>query len=88
MIVKEYSWALLYNRGREFDDMINYFDDDEYLRYLHNSYDSEEEALLALDTFISNAGEEWWTDEKFILECAYKFSRNCENDQPIHPTGV
>lgn len=88
MIVKEYSWALLYNRGREFDDMINYFDDDGYLRYLHNRYASEEEALLALDTFISNAGEEWWTDEKFILECTYKFSRNCENDQPIHSTGV
>ena len=78
MIVKEYSWALLCDRGREFDDMINYGSGDGYLIYLDNTYATEQKALLALDTFISNAGKEWWTDEKFILNCTYKFNENCQ----------
>ena len=72
MLTKKYSWSTSISRS---DNDMEYFDDEGNLEYLDNNFESEQEAIEALDKFLSNAGYYWWTCEEFTLNCVYVFSK-------------
>ena len=72
MLTKKYSWSTSISRS---DNEMEYFDDEGNLEYLDNNFESEQEAIEALDKFLINAGYHWWTCEEFTLNCVYVFSK-------------
>lgn len=72
MLTKKYSWSMPQVELNPCE--IEYWDDEGNLVYLCNDYASEQEAIEALDKFLSAAGWNWWTCEKFTLDCVYVYS--------------
>ena len=72
MIKKSYYWSTI----EEGKDISAFNDREECRTYLDNNYDSEEEAIKSLDSFLEPLGYHWLTNEEFTLNCIYKYFKD------------